>query len=117
MKFNNRLYKMLCLSAITFTLFTQATSIAAPVATPVKKATSQVASSINYLNVSPLEIVNNPEKYLNKNITFNAETKTYSFTTEVLSEAMTVELLWQFGGENKAGPADFAISNIVIYAL
>ena len=52
-----------------------------------------------------------------ENITFNAETKTYSFTTEVLSEAMTVELLWQFGGENKVGPADFAISNIVIYAL
>ena len=73
MKLNNRLYKMLCLSAITFTLFTQATSMAAPVATPVKKATPQVATNINYLNVSPLEMVNNPAKYLNKNITFNAD--------------------------------------------
>lgn len=73
MKFNNKLYKMICLSATTFVLFAQTISIAAPVATQVKKATTQATASINYLNVSPLEIVNNPAKYLNKNITFNAD--------------------------------------------
>ena len=51
-----------------------------------------------------------------QNIAFNAETQTYSFTTELLTEAMTIELLWQFGGENKVGPADFNISNIRIYS-
>ena len=73
MKFNNRLHKMICLSAITFSLFTQTLSIAAPVATPVKKTTTQTATNINYLSVSPLEVVNTPAKYLNKNITFNAD--------------------------------------------
>lgn len=51
-----------------------------------------------------------------ENITYNSETQTYSFTTELIQEAMTVELLWQFGGENKVGPADFNISNIAIYS-
>ena len=37
-----------------------------------------VASSVTALSVSPLEVVNAPDKYLNKSITFNAEFVTFT---------------------------------------
>ncbi len=49
--------------------------MAAPTAAPVKSST---APAVHYINVSPVEVVNNPGKYLNKNITFNAEFVSFS---------------------------------------
>ena len=43
--------------------------------TPVKKTVAQAkpASSAVYMNVSPVDVVDNASKYLNKNISFTAE--------------------------------------------
>lgn len=50
-------------------------NIQAAVQTPVKSAIKPVIKqqSVAYLNVSPVEVVNYPSRYLNKNITFKAE--------------------------------------------
>lgn len=61
-----KLYKSVVLSIIAFGVLT-ISSYAANVA-PVKNETK-----INYVKVSPLNVVNNPASYLNKNISFNAE--------------------------------------------
>lgn len=71
---NNKIYKLLCLSAILFTFCTQNYSQAAAVADPVKKESVQKTAAVSdSINVSPVDVVNNPSAYLNKNITFNAE--------------------------------------------
>jgi len=48
-------------------------TIAAPAAAPVKPAAEQAAASVIYTEVTPIDVVKNPVKYLNKNIKFNAE--------------------------------------------
>ena len=70
----NKLLKFL-LSITVLTTFTGLNSIyyqaEAATATPVKPAVS--TSTTQYITVSPIEVVNTPAKYLNKNITFDAE--------------------------------------------
>lgn len=53
-------------------------NIQAAVQAPVKPAVKQQTQSVAYLNVSPIDVVNNPSRYLNKNITFNAEFVAYT---------------------------------------
>lgn len=77
MKHNKFLYKTLCLSMLAFTLFTYNNAYAAPAATATKAAPA-TTSTVTYINVSPLDVVNNPNKYLNKNITFDAEFVAYT---------------------------------------
>lgn len=62
------IYTLLLSSLLLFNLG----NIQAAVQTPVKPAVKQ-QPAVAYLNVSPIEVVNNPARYLNKNITFNAE--------------------------------------------
>lgn len=45
----------------------------AAVQAPTKTQVNQQSKPIVYLAVSPIDVVDNPVKYLNKNITFNAE--------------------------------------------
>ncbi len=67
------IYTLLLSSLFLFNLG----NIQAAVQTPVKPLVKQ-AQSVAYLNVSPVEVVNNPSRYLNKNITFNAEFVAYT---------------------------------------
>ena len=61
--------KIIILAFAIFLMFTNGynTSVDAATATPAKP---QAAA---YLSVSPIDVVNHPGKYLNKNITFTAE--------------------------------------------
>lgn len=54
------------------------TSYAAPVASPEKTKIKEEVISSSYETVSPVDVVMNPDKYLNKNITFNAEFIAYT---------------------------------------
>ncbi len=47
------------------------------VTAPAKQCTQQ-NQTLAAISVSPIEVVNNPDKYLNKNITFNAEFVAFS---------------------------------------
>lgn len=67
------IYTLLLSSLLLFNLG----NIQAAVQTPVKPTVKQ-AQSVAYLNVSPVEVVNNPSRYLNKNITFNAQFVAYT---------------------------------------
>ena len=50
-----------------------AIDVQAAVQTPSKPTVKKQVPSVAYLSVSPLDVVNYPAKYLNKNITFDAE--------------------------------------------
>ena len=66
-----KFYKILGLSLLSMFVFTVSSfnyDVSAEVKTPVKKDVT-----VNYLSASPLNVVNNPSTYLNKNITFDAE--------------------------------------------
>ena len=83
MKRNKKFYKMFCLSVLAFTLLTYNSAIAAPTATAVKTTTTKTAPAQttvaeSYITVSPLDVVNNPAKYLNKNISFSADFVAYT---------------------------------------
>lgn len=78
MKQNKYLYKMLCLTALVLTLLTNNSVIAASGATTTKPVQAQTTSTVTYMNVSPLDVVNNPTNYLNKNISFDADFVAYT---------------------------------------
>ncbi len=63
---------LLCIIAITGMCFVNNNTVTAAQTKPAAVSTSQV------INVSPLDVVNFPEKYLNKNISFNAEFVAYT---------------------------------------
>jgi hypothetical protein len=44
----------------------------------LEKPITKSKSIVNYIQVSPLSVVENPDKYLNKNITFEAEYVSFS---------------------------------------
>lgn len=67
------IYTLLLGSLLLFNLG----NIQAAVQTPAKPAVKQT-QTVAYLNVSPIDVVNNPARYLNKNITFNAEFVAYT---------------------------------------
>ena len=71
-----KFYKILGLSLLSMFVFTVSSfnyDVSAEVKTPVKKDVT-----VNYLSASPLNVVNNPSTYLNKNITFDAEFVAFS---------------------------------------
>jgi len=69
----NNLFRNILYTALIFSFMSinaDFTNVYAAVSAPVKQTSS---SAVSYLNVSPLDVVNCPSKYLNKNITFTAE--------------------------------------------
>lgn len=78
MKFNIKKHLVLLLFASA--LFFNFANINAEVAgsAVTKPSTAKTATVSNYISVSPLAVVENPEKYLNKNITFEAEFVSFS---------------------------------------
>ncbi len=71
-----------CIKILTFALFSalfgissfMQQSIGAPAVSTVKPAVKTVSSpAIKYITVNPLDVVNTPGTFLNKNITFDAE--------------------------------------------
>ena len=53
--------------------FSDIQAYSAPLAAPEKPSAVKQQQKIDYISVSPLEIVDNPDKYLNKHVTFDAE--------------------------------------------
>ncbi len=70
-------YKNITVILVLFTFLTGICVNNANAATtaPVKKPAAATAAkpAVTYLSADPLDIVTNPVKYLNKNITFNAD--------------------------------------------
>ncbi len=73
--FKSLLYILITVSVISLNANINVSN-AAPTAAPVKQTKTTATTSI--LNVSPVDVVNCPSKYLNKTITFNAEFVTYT---------------------------------------
>lgn len=72
---NNKLktaFFLLLLSGVMFT------STNYNVVNSVTSAIQKQTATVTYVKAEPLKIVENPEKYLNKNVTFNADFVSYS---------------------------------------
>ena len=65
------IYTVILASLFLFNLGNIQAAVQTPVKPAIKSAIKQ--QSVAYLNVSPVEVVNYPSRYLNKNITFKAE--------------------------------------------
>lgn len=72
---SNILYIIITVSVISLNVNINLAN-AAPTAAPAKQTTSN--SAVNAINVSPVDVVNCPSKYLNKTINFEAEFVTFS---------------------------------------
>lgn len=81
MKSYNKFIKLLMILTIAVGVNISINDTAYSAATAVKTAPEAVktapASTI-YTSVNPIDVVNNPSKYLNKNIKFDAEFETYT---------------------------------------
>ncbi len=78
MKKYNKLIKLIMILSVIggISISTAPAVYSAP--TAVKSAPAAVKTAPAYTCVNPLDVVNTPSKYLNKNITFEAEFETYT---------------------------------------
>ncbi len=73
-----RILKSLFYTLITISVITLNANVNIANATPTTAPVKQTKTAVAALNVSPVDVVNCPSKYLNKTITFDAEFITFS---------------------------------------